>query len=484
MVIIGANPSCTRAVSEPEEPRTIRSGSFTLRWALALIDVLVIYAALVGAYEFRFHSGWVPIFAPIPPRLVYFQASAVVAVFWFLVLVHAGLYREESSGGAEAAVLLVKGLFEGSILTLAIAFLYRGFSFSRVTVFLGVVLTGILLTVTHLMKTLIWHRLWRRGQGVRRGILVGEGELASSFFEAFRTSGIRNLHLIGTVTDDGDQAVEGLPHVGSQERLNEVIRDYFIDQVIIALPSERSDDILRVVDQVSETSASVTLIPDLYSIMATSIEPTDLGGVPAVNLGRLSIHGVAGQLKHAFDTLVAVVLVILLSPLMLLIALLIKRSSPGSVFYVQERVGLDGRSFQMYKFRSMYEDAEVKTGPVWATPGDPRCTPFGAFMRRYSLDELPQLFNVLKGEMSLVGPRPERPKFVDEFKNSVPKYVSRHRVRSGMTGWAQISGLRGQAPIEERTRFDIWYIENWSLLLDLRIILKTIRVVLFDPTGY
>jgi exopolysaccharide biosynthesis polyprenyl glycosylphosphotransferase len=172
------------------------------------------------------------------------------------------------------------------------------------------------------------------------------------------------------------------------------------------------------------------------------------------------------------------------SPIFLLSILAIKLSSKGNVFYVQERVGLDGRFFHLIKFRTMEGDAEAKTGPVWTTKDDPRATPVGRILRRLSIDELPQLINVLRSEMSLVGPRPERPTFVDQFKSEIPKYLDRHRVKAGVTGWAQVNGLRQNAPIAERTKYDIYYIENWSLVLDLKIILQTVKAVIFGKDAY
>jgi exopolysaccharide biosynthesis polyprenyl glycosylphosphotransferase len=189
-------------------------------------------------------------------------------------------------------------------------------------------------------------------------------------------------------------------------------------------------------------------------------------------------------LKRGFDVTFSLCALIIALPVMALIAVVIKLTSPGPVFYIQERIGLDGTSFPLIKFRSMRIDAEKSTGPVWNTKDDSRTTVIGRILRRTSLDELPQLFNVLSGQMSIVGPRPERPFFVEQFKSNVPKYLERHRVKTGMTGWAQVNGLRGDVPIEDRTKYDIYYVENWSLVLDIKIILKTIRAVIFARDAY
>ena len=216
------------------------------------------------------------------------------------------------------------------------------------------------------------------------------------------------------------------------------------------------------------------LVPDLYDLLAVKVSMGNIGGVPVMGLKGRPLSGWNAVVKRGMDIAVSGVLLMALWPLFLPLALIIKRTSKGPIFYRQERIGRDGRRFVIFKFRSMIEDAEGETGPVWAAEDDPRVTPVGRFLRRWSIDELPQLWNVLKGEMSLVGPRPEREYFVDQFGSEVPQYLDRHRVKSGMSGWAQVNGLRGNAPIEERTKYDIYYIENWSIGLDIKILLMTL----------
>jgi exopolysaccharide biosynthesis polyprenyl glycosylphosphotransferase len=222
----------------------------------------------------------------------------------------------------------------------------------------------------------------------------------------------------------------------------------------------------------------VDFVPDIFALVSRRARFDEVDGVPVVALREIPLAGWNGVAKRACDLLITGPLLVVLSPLLLGIALLIKLDSRGPVFYRQDRVGRDRRVFQILKFRSMRVGAERETGPVWAHSGDPRRTRMGAFLRTWSLDELPQLLNVLRGDMSLVGPRPERPYFVDRFEELVPGYFDRHRVKSGITGWAQVNGLRGSVPIEERTRYDLYYVTNWSLLLDLRILLMTLRSII------
>jgi exopolysaccharide biosynthesis polyprenyl glycosylphosphotransferase len=218
----------------------------------------------------------------------------------------------------------------------------------------------------------------------------------------------------------------------------------------------------------------VRIFPDLFQIIASELSISDLDGLPLLTVRDVALRGWKLVTKRAMDMMVGGAGLVFLSPLMLLVALLVKLESKGPVFYAQTRVGLDGKPFPMLKFRSMRSDAEKESGPVWASADDPRRTRLGAFLRKTSIDELPQLINVLLGEMSLVGPRPERPVFVEQFKQVVPRYMDRHKEKAGITGWAQVNGLRGETSIVERTKYDLYYIENWSLLLDLKILLRQV----------
>ncbi len=240
------------------------------------------------------------------------------------------------------------------------------------------------------------------------------------------------------------------------------------------MPEASHQEILTVISRCEREKVSIKVFPDVFQIMASEVSIGDLGGLPLLTVRDIALRGWKLTLKRAVDLIGSAVGLVVLSPLLMLVAFLIKLDSPGPVFYAQERMGLDAKSFWTLKFRSMLKDAEAETGPVWATKDDPRRTKIGAFIRRFSIDELPQLINVLLGEMSLVGPRPERPVFVEQFRQSIPRYMDRHREKAGITGWAQVNGLRGDTSIAERTKYDLWYTENWSLLLDFKIILRTL----------
>jgi Undecaprenyl-phosphate glucose phosphotransferase len=261
--------------------------------------------------------------------------------------------------------------------------------------------------------------------------------------------------------------------LGSLDELSRLVGREAVDEVIIALPNANSEDLLNVIAHCDRSTISIKVLPDQFQIMAGQLSVGELSGLPLLNLRDVALRGWKLTLKRAIDLVGSAIGLVLLSPLMFLIAILIKLDSPGPALYTQERMGLDGKRFYLFKFRTMRADAEAH-GPGWTRPDDPRRTRLGAFLRRTNLDELPQLINVLLGDMSLVGPRPERPIYVEEFRKRIPRYMERHREKAGITGWAQVNGLRGDTSIEERTKYDLWYIENWSVWLDIKIILMTI----------
>ncbi|HET9314775.1 MAG TPA: exopolysaccharide biosynthesis polyprenyl glycosylphosphotransferase, partial [Vicinamibacteria bacterium] len=255
----------------------------------------------------------------------------------------------------------------------------------------------------------------------------------------------------------------------------DVAMQHQVDQLYVALPLDQHAKLLKLIKNVSNECLDIKVVPDLVQYATIKAALEDLDGIPIISLNEVPLRGWNSMLKRVMDMALGGVALLFLSPVFLAIALAIKlRGGRGPVFYCQERVSVDGKAFQMWKFRSMRHDAERETGPVWAQAEDPRRTPIGIWLRRYNLDELPQLINVVLGDMSLVGPRPERPPFVRQFKERIPQYMLRHRVKSGITGWAQVNGWRGNSSIEKRIEYDLYYIENWSLLLDVKILILTL----------
>ncbi|NMC62421.1 MAG: exopolysaccharide biosynthesis polyprenyl glycosylphosphotransferase, partial [SAR324 cluster bacterium] len=283
------------------------------------------------------------------------------------------------------------------------------------------------------------------------------------------------IQLIGCLSKDGTEkrGPGNVPIMGSYDDLGEVLRSRELDQVIVALPLEDNHILPNVMKQLRDSTVDVKIIPDVYQFISVGGSIEDFEGLPVISVQESPIEGVNLLLKRCIDIGFSALSLIILFPLMLTIAILIKISSRGPVLYKQERMSIDGSRFCIYKFRTMSKDAEAH-GPQWSTTGDSRVTFLGRILRAYSLDELPQLYNVLRGDMSLVGPRPERPVFINEFRKHIPKYMLRHKVPAGMTGWAQINGWRGNTSIDKRVECDLFYIRNWSILFDLKIVLLTL----------
>ncbi len=277
---------------------------------------------------------------------------------------------------------------------------------------------------------------------------------------------------------------EVCPLLGTLDEAGEIAEREGVDHLYVALPAEEHARMLQMLEAIGQECVDVKVVPDLLQVIALKARLEDLDGIPIININDVPLQGFNSALKRSIDIgLSTAALLVLLLPFSL-IALLIRLTSRGPVFYRQERMGLDGKPFLIYKFRSMYIDAERETGPVFASHDDPRCTPVGQFLRRTNIDELPQLWNVLRGDMSLVGPRPERPFFVSQFKQRIPQYMLRHKVRAGLTGWAQVNGWRGNTSIEKRIEYDLYYIENWSVALDLKIMWLTLVKGFFHKHAY
>ena len=317
-------------------------------------------------------------------------------------------------------------------------------------------------------------RIRRSGRNLKRVLIAGTGELAEAVIDRMQMHQEFGFRITGMLGDEPERRYRGVPVVGRLEDACEFIRKFGVDQIYIALPLSAYAEILSLLNEVSNEIVEIKVVPDLLQHITLRAAVEDFEGVPIVNLSATPMRGLAGSLKRSIDFCAALAGIVLFAPVFPLVALAIWLTSPGPILYRQERMGLDGRSFELLKFRSMVPNAEQQTGPVWTEESDPRITPIGRFLRKFSLDELPQFFNVLRGDMSMVGPRPERPYFVQEFRDRIPRYMLRHRVRAGMTGWAQVNGWRGNTSLERRIQYDLYYIENWSLTLDFKIIWLTI----------
>lgn len=342
---------------------------------------------------------------------------------------------------------------------------------------IGAILAVIVLRLMH--RALVY-QLRQRGIDTRRVLIIGAREPGRAVWRTIRRAPELGYVVQGFLSDSEPigSLVDGMPVLGRIDQTGRVVRATQTDEIILAM-SRSPADLLELVHQIETETVSIKVYPDTFQLLTNNeISIGDLSGLPLVSVKNVALDNPLNRaLKRGFDILFSALLLVAISPIMLLIALLIKLDSPGPVFLPQLRVGLDEKRFHCIKFRSMRIDAE-SSGPGWTTPNDPRVTLVGRFLRRHSLDELPQFINVLLGDMSVVGPRPEQPVWVEQFSQQIPRYMRRHREKVGITGWAQVNGLRGDTSIEERTRYDLYYVENWSLLFDIKIILRTVSDIL------
>ncbi|HSG18628.1 MAG TPA: undecaprenyl-phosphate glucose phosphotransferase [Anaerolineae bacterium] len=448
--------------------------------SLVLLDIFMISAAFLVAYQLRVIIPWP---AELVTRiaisnyagLLIAQILGVTASLFFFRLYY--LPRAVSRVDQFYSVLVAVTL--GTLIAVAISVLSLKNSvfevdYPRAMIVYAWILTIIFITVGRAMHQFVRNRLRNRGVGTDRLLIVGSGEVARIIIQRVLWSPSLGYELVGVV-DDGLRVEEvlGVPVLGQPEQLPDLIESKHIDEVIIALPEKGHREVVRVMSYCERGRVSMKVFPDIFQFVASEADIDDLGGLPLLSIRDYAMRGYLLIFKRLMDLIGAVIGLIFFAPLMLLAAVAIKLESPGPVFFIQERMGLDGKPFLMVKFRSMRQDAESH-GPGWTTEDDPRRTKLGAFLRRIEVDEIPQFVNVLLGEMSLVGPRPEQPYYVNLFRQSVPRYMERHREKAGMTGWAQVNGLRGDTSIVERTKYDLWYTENWSILLDIKIVLRTL----------
>ncbi|MBW7882429.1 MAG: undecaprenyl-phosphate glucose phosphotransferase [Caldilineaceae bacterium] len=378
--------------------------------------------------------------------------------------------------------IIVFNLF-ATLFTVALLTLFlREFQYHRAFVLLGAGFTVTLDTIGRVIHAQLQWQAQARGVGDDRVLLIGSGEIGRMLLQKMLFHPKLGYQVMGVIDGGGkgDRSLSPteVPVLGTLVDVPWIIDRYGIDEVIIGLPESSHQDLVNIISLCEREKVGIRVFPDVFQFMASEVTIGDLGGLPLLTIRDVALQGWKLAVKRGMDILLSGIGLVLLSPFMLLTALLVKLDSPGPVFYAQERMGLDARPFKIIKFRSMRRDAEVD-GPGWTTPDDPRKTKLGAFMRRFNIDELPQLINVFLGDMSLVGPRPERPVYVEQFRQIIPRYMDRHREKAGITGWAQVNGMRGDTSIVERTKYDLWYIENWSIALDIKIMIRTVLQTIF-----
>jgi Undecaprenyl-phosphate glucose phosphotransferase len=466
----------------------IRKPSRRIAVAFLCSDLTATLLALVAAYELRFRAEIVAVTKGVPDAALYYRLFPLIALLWPIVYYFHGLYqvrRFRSRIEEGLAIFVATGL--ATLLLTGLATFYRGFSYSRLVLVLFFAADVLFVFAGRTAIRRYLEEAWRHGVGVRQVLVVGAGRLGRAVVDKLLEHPEAGLRAVGIVDDDPEKLIlgyRGVPGVGATPDVARLVEERGIDSVFLALPLEAHRTMLAVLKDVGRTVADVHVVPDLMQYITFRAGVEDLDGLPVVHLTQVPLTGWMSLVKRTLDLAITSAALVALSPFLAGIALAIRLFDGRPVLYRQQRMGLDSRPFDILKFRSMRQGAEDESGPTWASPEDPRRTPLGRFLRRWSLDELPQFINVLKGEMSLVGPRPERPEFVREFKERFPQYMVRHRVRAGMTGWAQVHGWRGNTSLTKRIEYDLYYIENWSLSLDLKILWLTLRRGLRSRNAY
>ena len=451
-------------------------------------DLIATLVAFFAAWLLRFEVEVIPVTKNVPEFSPYLRLIPFVLVAWPVVFYFHGLYqsRRTRSRVDEALTLAMAVLVATVLLSVVLAW-YRPpawpgstqvFTFSRAFVGLFALADLVLVVATRMTIRLALRKIRSSSDKLQRILVVGAGALGKEITTKILTHREMGFEVAGFLDDDpGKQGTTicGVPVLGTLRQAEEILQAYSIDQVFLALPLEAYKKMLAMLELMARECVEIRLVPDILQYATLKAVMEDVDGTPVINLSQVPLQGWNSMVKRAMDIAIALVVMITLVPVVPVIALLIWLEDRGPIFYRQERMGLDGKPFMIVKFRSMRVDAEATSGPVWAIKDDPRRTRVGTFLRHTSLDELPQIWNVLMGDMSIVGPRPERPTFVREFKHKIPRYMLRHRVKAGITGWAQVHGWRGNTSIKKRIQYDLYYIQNWSLALDLKILWMTLR---------
>lgn len=432
------------------------------------MDAGIIGAAYFFSWYLRFKSGFFVQDVGVLPAKTYFSALFLIIPGYLLLYSIFQLYmprRVKSYRKELMDIIRANGI--GFMIFILVLYFIKQEHFSRqmlcIFFFINISLE---FASRYLIRTILW-KMRKQGLNQKHILMIGESQMAEQYMDRLR--------------ENPKWGYQVFAHLKDEEKLERILEGNELDEVVIALRAEDYGKLERIVDVCEKAGVHTKMIPDFGNVISTRPYIEDVQGIPVIHVRRVPLNIMRNRVaKRAVDLIGATVAIILFSPVMLLTALVVALTEEGSVIYRQERVGLHNQVFYMYKFRSMIMQDEEKEKAEWSTRNDPRITPVGKLIRRTSIDELPQLFNVLKGEMSLVGPRPERPQFVQKFRDEIPRYMVKHQVRPGMTGWAQINGYRGNTSIEKRIEYDLYYIENWTMVFDMKILILTIFKGFFD----
>lgn len=498
----------------------IKENQKFLNQVAVILDMLCIPIALVVAWIIRFKSGWIHVDEYYLSLQSYLKPSIILIPLYIIIYYSFKLYTPRRTKGMYDEIInIIKSNTIGLLIFTLVLYLIKEINYSRYFLLLFAIFNSLITTLVRFFIRNSLRALRKSGKNIKHIILVGYSDGAIKFFQKVHINKHWGYNIIGILDDNiglrenynfdihelrstlyetEQQAAATLSLrtnnnlelrnenlIGKIEDLEKILKKFTLDEVFITLNIKEYDRMSNIIGVCEKYGVRTQIIPDYYKYIPAKPYVEEVEGIPIINIRYVPLDNILNKtVKRLFDIIVSLICIVFFSPIMLITIIIIKITSPGNMIFKQDRVGCNRKDFTMYKFRSMHIQKDEDEKVEWTTKNDPRKTKFGNFIRKTSIDELPQLFNVLKGDMSLIGPRPERPYFVDKFKEEIPKYMVKHQVRPGMTGWAQVNGLRGDTSIKKRIDYDIYYIENWNLGLDIKIIWFTLFRGFINKNAY
>lgn len=465
----------------------IRDNQRLINRLTGVFDAFVIAASYLFAYFLKFKSGLLLYDEGLPIQ-TYMTALYFLVPGYLILYSKLDLYNTRRASGRKRELInVIKANTLGALIFMMVLYLINQPDFSRQMIFIFWGVCICLETAVRNMMRALMMFWWRNGYNLKYVLLVGYSGSAESYINKVLLNPQWGYVIRGILDDNTERGTEykGIKVLGTIDNLPLILPENKLDEITITLPLGQYGRLKEIVGLCEKSGVHTKFIPDYDGIIPNRPYTEDIQGLPVINIRRVPLNNTINSVVKRFvDIVGSTVGIIIASPIMIVSAVLIKATSKGPVIFAQERVGLHNKPFQMYKFRTMIEQTEAEEAKGWTTKDDPRVTKVGRFLRRTSLDELPQLFNIFVGQMSLVGPRPERPQFVEKFREEIPRYMIKHQVRPGLTGWAQINGLRGDTSIEKRIEHDLYYIENWTLEFDIKILLLTVFRGFINKNAY
>ena len=451
------------------------------------VDIAMIIVAFILAYYLRIDLEVVPVFSDIGLR-EYLKYSIYLLPVWIALMAVGGLYYIQASRSLFRELYrIVSASSTAMIILVMLLFLTKTIFFSRLILGFTWIISILSIFLGRVIIKIVQNFLLKYGVGCRNVVLIGDNKTSESVIYHLSRAKNRIYKIFGVLNGNAKRSSLGLKIIESADNLQKIIHQYKIDEVVLTDVSISRSKMLNIIQICSDNKVTFKYIPDTFSLMTLNISSETIGSMPVMELQSIPLDGWGRIVKRIIDMTFSFLGLVLLSPVFLLISILEKTTSRGPIIFSHERIGRDGNIFMCHKFRSMFADKcdSKKGGSKWTTAKDEktRVTTLGRFLRKSNLDELPQLWNILVGDMSFVGPRPEQPKLVKRFEKEIPNYFRRHKVKAGLTGWAQVNGLKGDTSISERVRYDIFYIENWSFWFDAKIFIKTIGIVIYELTS-